>query len=324
MYMEWDRLRHFYYVAKEKSITRAAQRLRMFQPSVTRSIQQLEHQAKSKLFIRNPRGLILTKQGEILFERVCNVMTELELATNEISGTVDQVSGVLTLATTYANASTILFRYICHFAETYPAITIHVTCDDMELDLTKKEADVAVRPYTFNASELEQIFLHERRLQLFTSQAYLNKMGIPKTPEDLDKHKLITFSNPDEITPFANTLWALKLGTLDDQPRKPFMTVNSAECLAESAAMGLGIVAFSHDSTLIKKYNLVRVLPAIEGPATKMYYVYPKSIKNLATVKLLENYLKKSLGKTTEEQNSLVENQSLSSKDNSKVYQEQV
>ena len=55
-----------------------------------------------------------------------------------------------------------------------------------------------------------------------------------------------------------------------------------------------------------------------------MYYVYPKSIKNLATVKLLENYLKKSLGKTTEEQNSLVENQSLSSKDNSKVYQEQV
>jgi DNA-binding transcriptional LysR family regulator len=149
-------------------------------------------------------------------------------------------------------------------------------------------------------------------------------MGIPKTPEDLDKHKLITFSNPDEITPFANTLWALKLGTLDDQPRKPFMTVNSAECLAESAAMGLGIVAFSHDSTLIKKYNLVRVLPAIEGPATKMYYVYPKSIKNLATVKLLENYLKKSLGKTTEEQNSLVENQSLSSKDNSKIYQEQV
>jgi hypothetical protein len=50
----------------------------------------------------------------------------------------------------------------------------------MDLDLIKKEADVAVRPYDIKTSELEHIFLHERKLQLFASQEYIDKMGIPE------------------------------------------------------------------------------------------------------------------------------------------------
>ena len=95
MNLEWDRLKVFYHVAKERSISRAAERLRTFQPSVTRCIQQLEHQANSKLFIRNRKGLILTQQGEILFDHVKNAMTEIELAQNKISGAAEDVNGVL-------------------------------------------------------------------------------------------------------------------------------------------------------------------------------------------------------------------------------------
>ena len=82
---------------------------------------------------------------------------------------------------------------------------------------------------------------------------------------------------------------------IDGQKRKPFMTVNSAECLAHAAEQGIGIIACSHDSLLLKKYALKRVLPTIEGQPTKMYYVYPKSIRNLSTVGLLGNYLKNAL-----------------------------
>jgi DNA-binding transcriptional LysR family regulator len=294
MNLEWDRLKVFYYVAKERSISRAAERLRTFQPSVTRSIQQLEHQANSKLFIRNRKGLIFTKQGEMLFERVCNIMTEVELAQNEISGVAEEVSGHLTIAMTHAYASSVLIKHLCVFSKRYPDITLHLACDDLDLDLTKRDADVAVRPYDPRASELEQVFLHERRTQLFTSEKYIQKYGTPQKIEDLDNHNLIIFDPyHTAIQNTQNTNWVLTLGTMPGQKREPFMTMNSVECLAQVAEAGLGLIALSHDSSLIEKYNLIRILPDIEEYPVKMCYTYPLSLKNLATVNLLGSFLKK-------------------------------
>jgi len=293
MNLEWDRLKVFYYVAKERSISRAAERLRTFQPSVTRSIQQLEHQANSKLFIRNRKGLIFTKQGEMLFERVCNIMTEVELAQNEISGITQDVCGTLKITMTYAYASTVFVEYIADFSRRYPHIALHVICDDnLELDLTKRDADVAIRPYDPTASELEQVFLHERKVQLFASEKYLRKAGIPQKTEDLDDHKLIVFDPARTITRTSvNPHWVLRVGSAPGNIRKPFISINSAECLAQLCQEGLGIIALSHDSSLIEKYSLIKILPNIEEVPVKICYTYPRSIENLTMVKLLGSYL---------------------------------
>jgi DNA-binding transcriptional LysR family regulator len=292
MNLEWDRLKVFYYVAKEKSISRAAERLRTFQPSVTRSIQQLEHQANSKLFIRNRKGLILTQQGEILFNHVKNIMTEIELAQNKISGKAEEISGELVITTTHAYASAVLFQHIKGFIELYPQIHITLSCDDMDPDLTKREADVALRTFDPDAAELEQIFLHERRLQLFASSDYLSKKGIPQSLDDLSNHKFIIFDIRSSLIPHKiNTNWLLTLGMAPGQIRKPLITVNSLDCLIQAAETNLGIIALSSDSIFIKKYNFSRVLPNIEGPSIQIYYTYPTSIKTLKTVTLFKDYL---------------------------------
>ena len=252
MNLEWDRLKVFYHVAKERSISRAAERLRTFQPSVTRCIRQLEHQAQSKLFIRNRKGLILTQQGEILFDHVKNAMTEIELAQNKISGAAEDVNGILKITTTYA--------------------------------------------YDPTASELEQVSLHERRTQLFASEVYLQKASALEKAEDLDNHKLIVFDPSRSITRTAtNPHWILRVGLTPGNIRKPFMSINSAECLAQLAKTGLGIIALSDDSSLIEKYNLKRVLPTVEEPPVKMCYTYPRSSENLTIVKFLGSYLKETL-----------------------------
>ncbi len=297
MNLEWDRLKVFYHVAKERSISRAAERLRTFQPSVTRCIRQLEHQAQSKLFIRNRKGLILTQQGEILFDHVKNAMTEIELAQNKISGAAEDVNGILKITTTYAYASTVLIQYLADFSIRYPHITLHVVCDDgLELDLIKRDADVAIRPYDPTASELEQVSLHERRTQLFASEVYLQKASALEKAEDLDNHKLIVFDPSRSITRTAtNPHWILRVGLTPGNIRKPFMSINSAECLAQLAKTGLGIIALSDDSSLIEKYNLIRVLPTVEEPPVKMCYTYPRSSENLTIVKFLGSYLKETL-----------------------------
>ena len=297
MNLEWDRLKVFYYVAKERSISRAAERLGTFQPSVTRSIQQLEHQANSKLFIRNRKGLILTQQGEILFKHVKNALTEIELAQNQMSGVAEEVSGVLKITTTYAYASTVLFPYICDFSLLYPKIKVRLVCDDMNLDLTKRDADVAVRPYDPNAPELEQIFLYERKLELFASEEYIREMGYPEKPEDLDKHRFIVFEVNNGAIPNAinNNNWMLNLGMSPGRTRETHITVNTVECLAQAAEKGLGIITLSDDSLLSKKFK--RILPNVEGPSLKVCYVYPSSLRNLQTVQLLGNYLKEIFSK---------------------------
>ena len=297
MNLEWDRLKVFYYVAKEKSITRAAERLRMFQPSVTRSIQQLEHQANSKLFIRNRKGLILTQQREILFDHVKNMMTELELAKNQMSGKSEEVKGTLKITTTYSYASTFLSQHLCNFSKLYPDIKLHLMCDDTDFALVqRREIGVAFRTFDIHAQNLEQIFLHERTLQLFASEEYLREMGTPKEAKDLDGHKLITFDPPHTALKDAlSAHWLLSFSRVCGHTSEPFMIVNSVECLAQMAEAGIGIIALSNYSSLIKKHRLIRVLPELNGPSSKMHYVYSKSIKNLRMVKLLGDYLKEML-----------------------------
>ena len=112
-------------------------------------------------------------------------------------------------------------------------------------------------------------------------------MGAPTTFNDLGTHRLISFDIEGDVIPHTiNSNWTSALGT------EPSITVNSVECLAQAAQEGLGIITLSHDSSLIEKYKLLRILPDIQGPSLKAYYVYPTSIKNLKKVQWFGNYLK--------------------------------
>lgn len=291
MAIEWDKLKAFYYVAKEQNLSKASKLLNLTQSALSRQIALLEHQSKTILFIRHPRGLTLTKQGEILFTYVNRIHTEIELAENEILGKTQDITGQLTITAAYGYTSTVFFKHLTKFMKHYPEIKIRLICDDNDLDLTKKEADVAVRTFNSELNELEHIHLHERRLQLYASKEYLEAHGIPSTPNDLNHHKLLVFSDPHKPLPFANNYWILNLGLEQGQSRNYFFMANSVEVLIDAAKEGLGIAAFSHDSCLVKNSNLIRVLPDQEGEPLEMYMVYPKSIKNLAIVKILENFL---------------------------------
>jgi DNA-binding transcriptional LysR family regulator len=216
------------------------------------------------------------------------MVTAFEMAKNQMSDKAEEIKGTLRVTATHGYTSTVLFKHICKFSKLYPHIKIQMKCHDNDLDLTKREADVAIRPFDPHASELEQTFLYERHLQLFASEGYIRDIGTPKTLNDLGTHRLICFDIQGGVIPHTiNSNWPSPLGT------QPSITVNSVECLAQAADEGLGIITLSHDSSLIEKYKLLRILPDIQGPSLKAYYVYPTSIKNLKKVQLFGNYLKK-------------------------------
>lgn len=294
--MEWDKLKVFYTVAQEGSFNKAAQRLNVAQSSIGRSISILEHSLKTKLFIRNARGVILTEDGETLYHHVRNMIIEAENARTAIQQKKTEVEGKLVLAAPHGFMTTSASRYLIDFCKLYPKVRFVFICNDENLDLRTREADVGLRTFDPTAgNSLVQTYLISRVQHLYASPQYLRENGIPKTLEELEKHRFISFDNPFRPLPYGEIEWIRRVGREETQtPRDPYLTFNSVELLYQAAVNGLGIIALSHDSNLLEAGEVVRILPEISSPETKMYFVYPTSLKTIKLVKTLESYLVKS------------------------------
>jgi len=289
--MDLDKLRIFYYIAKAGSLNRAAEDLNVSQPSLTRSMQVLEHSLKTKLFMRHPKGLTLTHEGEIWFDHAKRAIAELETARALVEEDSKIVKGNLKITTTFGFASTVLFPYLTEFLKTYPNVNLSLICDDTNLDLYKRGADVAIGPRWLHDPTITQTYLTTRKLNIYASAKYLEEYGEPKTPQDLDNHKLIVFSLPNDYLPYSITKWLLTVGASPGIIRTPYMTVNSTECLFQAASQDLGLIALSNDSSYLKNSNLVQILNDLESPTTDIFISYPKNLKNIRRIRALEGFL---------------------------------
>ena len=125
---------------------------------------------------------------------------------------------------------------------------------------------------------------------IYGSPKYLEKNGYPKSVNDLNNHKFISFGR-GAPSPVFNPDWALKLGLKDGaKKRKTVMKVNSVYGLLLAVQSGVGLAALP-DYITINQPNIVKILPKIEGPITEAHFVYPQSLKNVARVQAFRNFL---------------------------------
>src|SRR5205823_4539362 len=143
--MDWDKLRVFHAVAEAGSFTHAGESLNLSQSAVSRQISALEESLSVPLFHRHARGLILTEQGELLYRTAREVFAKLSMTEGMLSESKDRPRGPLKITTPVAFGSMWLTPRIKEFLEHYPEIQISLILDDSELDLSMREADVAIR-----------------------------------------------------------------------------------------------------------------------------------------------------------------------------------
>lgn len=292
--LDWDKLRIFYHVAKVKSLNRASHDLNTSQSSLSRTIQLLEHLLKVQLFNRVPKGLILTKQGEILFEKTKEMFATLEDAKSAIQAESTEPKGSLKVASTVALASLWFVEKLPDFLKLHPDIEFDIIGHDENLDVKAREADVAIRPFIHGQSDLIQEYLFSCFLQLYASPEYIKNFGNLQTVHDLDNHRIITFGE-STIRPYSDIDWPLRIGAQENHMRKPYISINSSKGACRLAELGLGIVALSKEYPGIEDLNLVNILPEIKGPTVDLYYVYPVALKNSKRVQALGKYLSDSI-----------------------------
>ena len=205
MAMDWDKLRVFHAVAEAGSFTHAGEALNLSQSAVSRQISALEESLSVPLFHRHARGLILTEQGELLFRTAREVFAKLAMSESLISESKDRPKGPLKITTTVAFGSIWLTPRIREFLDLYPEIQVSLVVDDSELDLSMREADVAIRMSPPRQPDLIQRHLVSVQVHIYGTPEYLKKHGTPQRPEDLDEHRLIVYGEDSRPPVRAST-----------------------------------------------------------------------------------------------------------------------
>ena len=287
--MDWDKLKIFHAVAEAGSFTSATVILNLSQSAISRQIQSLEEDLKVKLFERHARGLTLTENGEYVYKTAHEVISKLKDVETSLSDQKHKASGKLTITTVRSFGTHWLTPRIQEFMQLNPEIEIELIFDDKELDLSTRQADIGIfmrRPKQLNYIQKKLIDIN---YHIYGSNRYLEKHGMPKTINDLSKHKFIAFGK-GAPSPVFNPDWALKLGMKENKKRKTCMRVNSVYGLLIAVQTGVGLAALP-DYITMKQPNIVKVLPTVEGPITEAHFVYPASLKNVARVTSFRNFL---------------------------------
>jgi DNA-binding transcriptional LysR family regulator len=287
--MDWDKLRIFHAVAAAGSFTHAGEKLNLSQSAVSRQISALEESVRAPLFHRHARGLILTEQGELLFNTVREVFDKLAMVEAQLAETKERPSGLLRVTTTVAFGSVWLAPRLRDFSDAYPDVQISMRVDDRELDLGMREADCAIRMHPPRQADLIQRHLLSVHVHVFASQEYLKKYGAPKTASDLDRHRIIVYGD-DPNPPFPNVNWLLEVGTSGGKKRTPALMVNNVSAILRAVENGIGIAAFP-DYIAQQSTKIVQVLPELEGPTYEAYFVYPEELRSSKRIAVFRDYL---------------------------------
>ncbi|PIE15812.1 MAG: LysR family transcriptional regulator [Rhodobacterales bacterium] len=273
--MDWDKLRIFHAVADAGSLTHAGEQLRLSQSAVSRQIRALEENLDATLFHRHARGLILTEQGELLFDATTAMEKRLEAATARIRDSSDKAFGQLRVTTTTGFGSLWLAPRLSKLYEKYPGLKIDLMLNENVLDLPMREADVAIRMKEPSQADLIRKRLMGVNMRLYASQNYLRKNAPPAHVEDLGDHRLIcqstTSTQVSAAASFAQFLLTHHVGSL--------LTVNNYFGVLQGVLSDLGIGVLP-DYVTEDFPNLVRVLPELESNEVPVFLAYPEELRH--------------------------------------------
>lgn len=290
--LDWDRVRIFHVVAEAGSFTRAADRLGLSQSAISRQIGALEEDLGAPLFHRHARGLVLTEQGDILVEAARDVARKMAAAQTALRESREVPAGHLRVCTTVGVGTVWLSSLLGEFLDRYPEITISLIVTDAELDLSMREADVAVRMQRPTQSDLIQRRLMTVHTHLYAAESYISRHGMPTSAADLDRHRLVAYGEDPNLSSQPLN-WILHAGREEadaDQPRRAALRVNNVYGMLRAVQSGLGLASLP-DYLASGSGSLVRVLPELEGPSFTGYFVYPEELRNSKRVAVFRDFL---------------------------------
>jgi DNA-binding transcriptional LysR family regulator len=289
--MDWDKLRVFHAVASAGSFTHAGQMLSLSQSAVSRQISALEEELTTPLFQRHARGLTLTDEGEMLYSAVSDVLGRLAQAEEALKNVREAPRGTLKVTCSHDIGNYWLVPRLGNFLEACPEIELHIVLGDHELDLTQREADLAIRMRTPVQADLIQRKLFAVHYHIYASKDYLAAKGTPRHVEDLADHTVITYG--ETVAPeLRDVNWLAEQAKRLAKPGEPvrIVRINNVTGMQRAVKTGLGIAALP-DYVAALCPELERILPDVQGPTFDVHLVYADALRQSKRVGAFRDFL---------------------------------
>jgi DNA-binding transcriptional LysR family regulator len=284
--MDWDKLRIFHAVAEKGSLTHAGDTLHLSQSAVSRQIRTLEESLSATLFHRHARGLILTEQGELLFEATSQMIRRLDAAAARIRDSEDEVLGDLRVTTATGFGTLWLAPRLAKLYAKYPALKIDLMLEERVMDLPMREADVAIRMKEPTQADLIRKRLMQIRMRLYATPEYLAEHGTPASMDDFTTHRLICqHAGTPQVA--AGAQLSAELMSHDIQST---LTVNNYFGVLQAVLNHLGIGVLP-DYLIADFPQLVRVLPEVESAEVPVFIAYPEELRHSKRVAAFRDFI---------------------------------
>jgi DNA-binding transcriptional LysR family regulator len=279
--LDWNDLRFLLAVADEGSLSGAARALGVNHSTVLRRIGRFETQLGVRLFERFPTGYVLSAAGEALASSARQIADTVSGVERRIVGQDLRLSGSVRVATTDTLALSVLPPMLARFRRAHPEVQIELATGNTPADLTRRDADVAVRPTLKPPEHLIGRHVCRIAYAIYAAPSYLAEHAA-RSP--LPKHAWLT---PDDsmastvIARFmARTLPAVLVSA----------RANSLASLARAAVAGLGVSilpCYLGDSTS----GLERIRAPLAEVATELWLLSHEDLRKTARVRALLDFL---------------------------------
>lgn len=288
--MDWDKLRIFHAVADAGSLTHAGDTLHLSQSAVSRQVRALEESLDTTLFHRHARGLILTEQGELLFEATRSMSKRLDAAAARIRDSEEEVFGELRVTTTLGFGTLWLAPRLHLLYEQYPDLNIELMLEERVLDLPMREADAAIRMKEPSQADLIRKKLMNVRMRLYATDGYIQKNGKPESLSDMSSHRLIC-QNVASAQVSAGSAFVQEI-LANDIPSRLYVNNYFGVLQAVLHDLGIGVLP---DYIEQEEPSLVRILPEIESIEIPVYLAFPEELRHSKRIQAFRDFVQEQI-----------------------------
>jgi len=283
--LDWEDLRILLAVAREGTLTAAADALRISQPTAGRRLRALEIACGASLFQRTAHGFFLTDEGKIMRRHAERMEDEANALERRLMSRDAGLEGKLRLSASEWFARVVLTPAIAGFCQENPRVTIELVIESRIVDLERQEADLVFRFMDFDVPTIIQRRFMEVHYDLFASQVYLDRtQGLD---DESAIHRLVGMDT--HLAGLSDVAWLR-----GRYPEAAYSFCSNARDLqVEACAAGAGLAVLP---TILGHARKLVALTHGDGPPTKTIRVgYHADLKRLKRLRALLDYLEKAL-----------------------------
>ena len=287
--VDWSDLRFFLAVARTGTLAGAATQLSVDASTVSRRLTTLESSLGSRLFDRSPQGYRTTAAGQALLTSAERVEEQVLALERQASGADRALRGRVVLTTTEALATEIVTPHLGDFTARHPGIELVLHTGNRELNLSRREADLALRARRPTQADLVSLPAGALSFALYGAERYLLRAG-SSTADGLAGHTVVTFDH--DLAALPHAAWLAKAGSR----ARVVLRTNSmpAQGAAVEAGLGLGVLPCNHAE---RRPGLHRLVDAAEIPKLDLWLVLHRDLRRTPRVRALADYLREVIGR---------------------------